>query len=52
MSGVHSSDLELDFKHWIETTGVFLGELSGVDRREEAGDDEEDENEALIDEVE
>lgn len=52
VSAVHSSDLELDFKHWIERIGVLFGELSGVDRREEAAEDEEDENEPLIDEVE
>lgn len=49
VSAVHSSDLELDFKHWIERMGVLFGELSGVDRREEVADDED---EPLIDEVE
>lgn len=49
VSAVHSSDLELDFKHWIDRIGVLFGELRGVDPREEAADDEE---EPLIDEVE
>ena len=35
VSAVHSSALELVLKHWMETSGVLLGELRGGEEIEE-----------------